>query len=267
MSTVPAPPNDPVVQMRRKTRGALLWSAVFVLGVSGAIWAIMNGPKKAGAPTILRTGLEATDKITSSLGATSTTKAETYPRSATEKPRVNGLYGLDGDVDINTWALHVFDGSNKVSPLKLAAFDDLPKTEVIAKFKCIEGWSQVVQAKGVKFSDFLGKYAAQLGINLGHTGPVKPEDLSKLPEWVGLKTPDGEYYVGIDMKSMLNPQTILCWEMDSKPLPMDQGFPLRLVIPCKYGIKNIKRIGTIELTNKRPPDFWYERGYDYYAGL
>ena len=42
--------------------------------------------------------------------------------------------------------------------------------------------------------------------------------------------------------------------------------PLRLAIPVKYGIKNIKRIGAIRLTDIRPADFWGERGYDWYAG-
>ena len=42
--------------------------------------------------------------------------------------------------------------------------------------------------------------------------------------------------------------------------------PLRLVIPVKYGIKNIKRIGTIRFTGRRPADYWAEQGYDWYAG-
>ena len=43
--------------------------------------------------------------------------------------------------------------------------------------------------------------------------------------------------------------------------------PLRLAIPVKYGVKNIKRIGLIRYTNLRPSDFWAEQGYDWYAGL
>ena len=45
------------------------------------------------------------------------------------------------------------------------------------------------------------------------------------------------------------------------------GAPLRLIIPVKYGIKNLKQIGAITFTDERPADFWAERGYDYYAGL
>ena len=48
---------------------------------------------------------------------------------------------------------------------------------------------------------------------------------------------------------------------------MVQGYPLRLIIPVKYGIKNIKRIGTIFFSDTRPKDYWYERGYDYDAAL
>jgi len=47
----------------------------------------------------------------------------------------------------------------------------------------------------------------------------------------------------------------------------EHGAPLRLATPVKYGIKNIKRIGTIRFTNTRPADYWAERGYDWYAGL
>lgn len=86
-------------------------------------------------------------------------------------------------------------------------------------------------------------------------------------KFASLVTPDEEYYVGIDMPSMMHPQTILCFELNGKPLPMDQGYPLRLIIPVKYGVKNIKRIGTISFHNDRPADYWAERGYDYYTGL
>ena len=55
-----------------------------------------------------------------------------------------------------------------------------------------------------------------------------------------LQTPDKHYYVGIDMPSALQSQTILCYEMNNQPLPINQGYPLRLIIPVKYGIKHLK---------------------------
>ncbi len=54
--------------------------------------------------------------------------------------------------------------------------------------------------------------------------------------------------------------------MNGEPLQPEHGAPLRLVIPVKYGIKSIKRIGSIHFTDKRPDDYWAERGYDWYAG-
>lgn len=86
-------------------------------------------------------------------------------------------------------------------------------------------------------------------------------------QYVGLKTPNSKYYVGLDMESAMHPQTILAYEMNDQPLTLDHGAPLRLIIPVKYGIKNLKRIGTISFSDKRPGDYWARRGYDYYSGL
>jgi len=86
-------------------------------------------------------------------------------------------------------------------------------------------------------------------------------------QYVGMATPNEEYYVGLDMASALHPQTLLAYEMNEQPLRPEHGAPLRLIIPVKYGIKNLKRIGTISFSNERPPDYWAEQGYDYYSGL
>ena len=51
------------------------------------------------------------------------------------------------------------------------------------------------------------------------------------------------------------------------PLELAHGAPLRLVIPVKYGIKNIKWVGTIRFSDERPRDFWARQGYDWYAGF
>ena len=86
-------------------------------------------------------------------------------------------------------------------------------------------------------------------------------------EYAGLSTPDGSYFVGLDAASALHPQTLLAYEMNGQPLAPEHGAPLRLVVPVKYGIKSIKRIGTIRFTDARPRDYWAEHGYDWYAGL
>jgi len=128
----------------------------------------------------------------------------------------------------------------------------LPKTEIVFDFKCVEGWDQISHWEGVKFSDFIDHYHLR--------------EETKL-QYVGLATPDEGYYVGLDMLSALHPQTLLAYEVNDEPLPLDHGFPLRLIIPVKYGIKNLKRIGSISFSDQRPPDYWAEQGYDYFSGL
>ena len=178
--------------------------------------------------------------------------SKSYTRAAVLKnPRVNGSDGMSDGFDPATWKLKVAKAPGDTLYLSLDEIKALPKTEIIFDFKCIEGWSQVTHWGGVRFSDFAKKY------NL-NTEQMK---------YAGLATPDQGYYVGIDMQSMLHPQTILCYEMNNQPLSIDHGYPLRLIIPVKYGIKHLKRIGSLYFANQRPPDYWYERGYDYYSGL
>ena len=179
--------------------------------------------------------------------------AKTYPLSAAVKhPRVNGDIGMGNDFDPATWKLYVIKTTGDTLALSLDDIKKLPHTEIVFDFKCIEGWSQVTHWGGVKFSDFVAAY------DLNSESSMK---------YVGMSTPDNEYYVGVDMLSALHPQTLICYEMNGKPLPMNQGFPLRMIIPVKYGIKSIKRMGTMYFDNQRPPDYWFERGYDYYSGL
>jgi DMSO/TMAO reductase YedYZ molybdopterin-dependent catalytic subunit len=107
----------------------------------------------------------------------------------------------------------------------------------------------------VRFADFLAAF--RLGQKA--SGEFYP--------YVGLATPDEEYYVSLDMASMLHPKTMLAMAINGVPLTPEHGAPLRLIVPVKYGIKNIKRIGSIEFADSAPPDYWAERGYDWYAGL
>jgi DMSO/TMAO reductase YedYZ molybdopterin-dependent catalytic subunit len=128
----------------------------------------------------------------------------------------------------------------------------LPRVTQITRLYCIEGWSTVVEWTGARFADFTRKY-------------LPPG--AELPRYVSMETPDAQYYVGLDMKSALHPQTLLCYERNGNTLEDEHGAPLRLVMPVKYGIKNIKRIGVIRYTNSRPKDYWAEEGYDWFAGL
>lgn len=150
------------------------------------------------------------------------------------------------------WRLVVVKSPGDTLRLTLNQLRVLPKTEIVFDFKCIEGWSQVTHWGGVRLKDFLD-----------HFGLNEQQKMS----YMGLNTPDGKYFVGIDMPSALHPQTLLCYEVNGNLLPMRDGYPLRLIIPVKYGVKHLKRIGTMHFSNQPPPDYWAQRGYDYFAGL
>ena len=173
---------------------------------------------------------------------------------AGKQMRVNGTLGIETPVYRQFHTVEVNSGEKSLR-LNLEAFKVLPKAEFSTEFKCIEGWSEVLHYGGPSFTEFMKFY------DIG-----KKSD-GTYYSYVGFETPDRKYYVSLDMESMLHPQTVLAYEMNSAPLADENGAPLRLVIPIKYGIKSIKRIGRIFFSDTRPPDYWAERGYDWYSGL
>lgn len=250
---------EPILEERSmgdsQLRNRMIFSfAVFLLlafGAWGGYQWINHQPKEGGALKPLRNVLGFNEKVFSTVFDSNKLVKE-YPISAAaKKVRVNGMDGLRDSVDVNTWRLQVIRSAGDTLKLTLEDIKKLPKKDIVFDFKCIEGWDQVTHWAGVPLKTFMDYY-----------GLTSQKQLA----YMGLLTPDKKYYVGIDMPSILQPQTILCYEMNGQPLPVNQGYPLRLIIPVKYGIKHLKRIGTMYFSNTKPPDFWAERGYDYYAG-
>lgn len=228
---------------------------IFAVLVTAGIFAwkwLNHQPEEQGALKPLRKTLEVNEKLLTSTFDTAK-KARTYDeKDAVKNVRVNGLIGMEKTIDTATWRLQVVRGEGDTLKISLAEIESLPKEDVVFDFKCIEGWSQITHWAGVPLKTFMDHYHLN--------GQEKMN-------YVGLQTVDKKYYVGIDMPSALQSQTILCYEMNNNPLPMNQGYPLRLIIPVKYGIKHLKQVGTMYFSDQRPPDYWAERGYDYYAGL
>ncbi len=228
----------------------------FVLA-GAAFWgwtSLRNQPSVSGKTSApIRTILDANEKLFAGI-LSDKRLAKEYPLSKAANPaRVNGDLGLKTTFDPATWAMQVIKNSGDTLKIELEDIKRLKKTDIIFNFKCIEGWSEITHWGGVKFSEFMKAY-----------GLDKESDM----KYLGLSTPDKEYYVGIDMPSALHPQTLLCYELNGQPLPMNQGYPLRLIIPVKYGVKSLKRIGFMYFDNKRTPDYWADvKGYDYFSGL
>ncbi|MDQ2751995.1 MAG: molybdopterin-dependent oxidoreductase [Bacteroidota bacterium] len=227
------------------------FSIAAATGVLGWKW-LNRQPQIEGALQPLRKTLEGNEKLlTSTFSERHLVK--TYPiEKAAKDVRKNGTDGLQNHIDGNTWRLNVKKTDGSLVAFNLDEIKKLPKQEIVYDFKCVEGWSQIQHWGGVSLRDFMN--AKQLN------------EETKM-KFIGMQTPNGEYYVGLDMPSALHPQTILAYEMNGQPLTMAHGFPLRLIVPVKYGIKNLKCIGLLFFSNTKPRDYWAERGYDYYAGL
>lgn len=236
-------------------RNFLGFALAGLAGVGSYYW-LRSQPAIDGAEYPLRYGFRFNEALSEKYFSHSRLAPE-YPKAAVEQLRQNGNVGLEEELDVSKWQLQVSGTAKSPDAALTFSLDDikkLPAQDIAINFKCIEGWSRIMNYKGARLTDFI------------EAAGLFP-DIKSLPEYVSLATPAGDYYVGLDMESATHPQTLLVYEMNNAPLLPEHGAPLRLLIPVKYGIKNLKRIGTINFTNERPKDYWAERGYDWYSGL
>ncbi|HWE50574.1 MAG TPA: molybdopterin-dependent oxidoreductase [Bryobacteraceae bacterium] len=238
--------KTPEEELKQRTRRSFIGlGAGAAVAVAGVYW-LKDQPDADGIPLALRNVLGLNEKVVRAALFSDGHLVKTYPASAIGKLKKNGDIGMEEPIGESAWKLSVGDRN-----LTLADIQTLPKYEETIDFKCVEGWSTVTSFAGARLSDFTAKFA--------------PGGADK--QYVGMWTPKNDYYVSLDMPSAMHPQTLLAWEMNGQPLTQDHGAPLRLTIPVKYGIKNIKRIAKIEYSDTRPPDYWQEQGYDWYSGL
>ncbi len=236
-----------------QTRSRRAFLATGAAALAGAVgWQyLQTGPTSERIPTLLRDGHRLNERLWKSL-ISENQLAPTFPRGTSRAPKVNGRYGLRSPLDVDTWRMRVAGPDGQL--LDVLDLDDLralPQHEQTTEFKCIEGWSEIVNWRGPRLSDIAARVATRLPQNL---------------PYVGLATPDGQYTVGLDMASAMHPQTLVALEMQARPLTPEHGAPARLVIPLKYGVKHLKRIGTVRFMAARPRDYWAERGYDWFTG-
>ncbi len=177
--------------------------------------------------------------------------APTFDPSEAEPIRVNGRHGVRDEINLDSFVMQVVGRNGEViGEHDMDELHSLPFEEMTVEHKCVEGWSAIVTWGGTKFSNFAQLYADQLDA-----------------PYVNMETPDGVFQVSLDMASMMHPQTMLSWMLNGEPLTQLHGAPIRLSTPLKYGIKQIKRIGRLEFSDTRGPDYWEIRGYDWYSGL
>lgn len=150
-------------------------------------------------------------------------------------------------------------------------FEDLIKPyqleERIYRFRCVEAWSMVVPWVGIPLRDLIKRF--------------EPTSKAKYIEFTTLYDPqqmpgqrrhilDWPYVEGLRMDEAMHPLTILAVGLYGKALPNQNGAPLRLIVPWKYGFKNIKSIVKIRFTETQPNTTWALAGpteYGFYANV
>lgn len=240
-------------RMRQLSRRSLLTGGLALVAGGLAVRSIVSGPTDGygGTTRALRAAYEFNEDVWSTLTDLDRTAPEfTFAQSS--MPIVNGRRGIEEDIDVDAWRLQVSGPDGQVlRTMDIDEIRELPFTETIFEFKCIEGWSEITAFGGVRFSDFVAELFPGM----------------EQHAFVGMDTPDRGYPVAMDMQAMLHPQTLLAWEMQREPLTQGHGAPLRLCTPLKYGIKNIRRPGFLQFTDDEPQDFWAERAYSDWLGL
>lgn len=249
---------------RATRRGFLGLGSAALLGYAGWKW-LESRPRIDGRPWPYRRILEINERLALAYYDRDRL-SPTFPPSAIDPLRANGGHGLSATADPSEWRLRIEGAAGQSGPAILTLDDvkTLPRTEMIAQLRCIEGWTIVVRWTGARLLDLMRELPPPTRDGSAPDPFRRPQ---RLVRYVGMETPDRGYYVGLDMPAAIHPQTMLVWAMNGEPLTWRHGAPLRLAIPVKYGIKNLKRIGTIRYTEARPDDFWAKRGYDWYAGF
>ncbi len=137
--------------------------------------------------------------------------------------------------------------------------------ERIYRMRCVEGWSMVIPWIGFPLSRLLRD--------------VQPKPEAKFVRFESLYDPDqmpGDrslpfpYFEGLRLDEAMHDLTILATGIYGKPLPPQDGAPIRLVVPWKYGFKSAKSILNIDLTAEMPPTFWStlaSQEYGFYANV
>lgn len=269
LSSEITPPSAYFNRRQWLERSALTAAA---LGVAGGwagrdAWAQTETPKPGKLAALPGrasgvSGARTMEKLTSYQDASSynnyyefgTDKAEPAASAKTLKPRpwtvaVEGLVNKPGSFDL--------DALQKLSPME----------ERIYRLRCVEGWSMVIPWVGYSLSELIKQVQPQ-----GSAKYVEFHTLADPKQMPGLRSSvlQWPYVEGLRLDEAMHPLTLLAFGMYGEVLPNQNGAPLRLVVPWKYGFKGIKSIVKIELTSQPPPATWNLAApseYGFYANV
>lgn len=151
------------------------------------------------------------------------------------------------------------------------AFEDIMKAmtieERIYRFRCVEAWSMVVPWNGFELADLLAMAGVQSGAKyVAFETALRPDEMPG----VAFPVLDWPYVEGLRLDEAMHPLTMMATGIYGKDIPNQNGAPLRLVVPWKYGYKSIKSVVRITLTDKQPATSWNKanaREYGFYSNV
>jgi sulfoxide reductase catalytic subunit YedY len=169
---------------------------------------------------------------------------------------------------IDPWSVKIDGLVDKPGDYDLAdIMSGVDLEERIYRFRCVEAWSMVVPWVGFELADLLNRVGVQPGAKyVALETLVRPEEMwaqkRAILEW--------PYREGLRLDEAMHPLTIMATGLYDQPMPKQNGAPIRLVVPWKYGFKSIKSIVRITLTEDEPPTTWNmanAREYGFYSNV
>lgn len=275
MTTIGPPPSSEItperLYLRRREfiRNAAL-SAATATGVGGGLLWLMRGTRvePPAAPDLH-------DLAAAARGAYATDEAQTPYGDVTT---YNNFYefGVDkSDPAANAhrlkprpWTVRI---EGECARPQTVDVDTLlgwfPVEERVYRMRCVEAWSMVIPWLGVPLGALLARVEPTSRAKyVAFTSLLDPEQMPEQRE----RLLDWPYVEGLRIDEAMHPLTILAAGLYGKTLPNQNGAPLRLVVPWKYGFKGIKSIVSIRLTEHEPPTTWNRMApaeYGFYANV
>ncbi len=238
--------SEAVYRDRRRLLAA--FGALPTLGLSGCGEAAPPPSTVVVTPEQARAGFRTSDELTREADATSYNNfyefgtAKDDPANAPKTLRTS------------PWTVAV--GGHCVKPGTISLDDllkGLPPQERIYRMRCVEGWSMVIPWLGVPLGDVLKRF--QPTAKAKYVAFTSLADPRQMP---GVRAPvlDWPYREGLRIDEAMHPLTLLATGLYGKALPQQNGAPLRLVVPWKYGFKGIKSIVAITFVENMPKTAW-----------
>ena len=173
-----------------------------------------------------------------------------------------------GSLTTDPWSVEIDGLVDKPGSYAMSDIMSAMTTEErIYRFRCVEAWSMVIPWNGFELADLLNMAGVQSGAKyVAFETAVRPDEMPG----VARNVLDWPYVEGLRLDEAMHPLTIMATGIYGKPIPNQNGAPMRLVVPWKYGFKSIKSIVRITLTEDEPPTSWNKangKEYGFYSNV